>query len=193
MKLQDYEFNSLDHMTHIDNLKSIFRYGLLAHDNPYKRIDISNTEVNARRQRRENIYGRKIHDYVPFYFNPRNAMMYRNKEKDIIILAFSKKLLLQNNVIFTDKNASINDVHFYNNIENLDAINWDINKSTSWYGRPNEVKQIMMAETLVYNKVSVEFLNGIYCKNSNTKMMLMREFGLESKRVAIRPDLFFKY
>jgi len=55
MKIDTYGFTSLDHMTHIDNLESIFKYGLLAHNNPYKQIDISNTEVNARREGRESL------------------------------------------------------------------------------------------------------------------------------------------
>ncbi len=193
MNLENYNFTSLGHMTHIDHLKSIFKHGLLAHHNPYKTRDISNTEVNARRNRKESIYGRAIHDYVPFYFNPRNAMMYRNKDEDVIILAFSKKLLLGNNVVFTDKNAAASTVKFYHNINDLQKIDWSIVQSQSWNGKPETVKQTMMAEVLVYNSVSIKNLLGIYCKDSMMQKTLMQEYGLASHQVAIKPNLFFKY
>lgn len=193
MKLDNYDFTSLDHMTHIDNLDSIFKYGLQAHGNPYKKRDISNTEVNGRRERKESVYGRKIHDYVPFYFNPRNAMMYRNKDEDVVILAFSKKLLLKENVLFTDRNAATDSVHFYHNIDDLNQINWDIVKSQNWNGKPTVVKQIMMAEVLVYDKVTIDDLLGIYCKDIKTKNLLMKKYGLQSKHIIVKPNLFFKY
>ncbi len=193
MKLNKYGFTSLDHMTHISNLDSIFKYGLLAHSNPYKQVDISNSEVNNRREGKENIYGRKIHDYVPFYFNPRNAMMYRNKDEDIVILAFSKKLLLKNGVLFTNKNASTNSVKFYDDLNGLNKINWNSLTSNSWYDKSEEVKQIMMAEVLVHKKVSIKNLVGIYCKDYATKTILMKKYNLESKKVSVKPDLFFKY
>jgi len=149
--------------------------------------------VNARRNRKESIYGRAIHDYVPFYFNPRNAMMYRNKDEDVIILAFSKKLLLGNNVVFTDKNAAASTVKFYHNINDLQKIDWSIVQSQSWNGKPETVKQTMMAEVLVYNSVSIKNLLGIYCKDSMMQKTLMQEYGLASHQVAIKPNLFFKY
>jgi hypothetical protein len=130
MTLEQYGFTSLDHMTHIDNLDTIFRYGLQAHNNPYKKQDISNKEVNSRREYREYIYGRKIHEYVPFYFNPRNAMMYKNRYEDIIVLAFDKKLLTLDGTLFTDKNASTNSVH-YLHIETINSYDAKISLGNS--------------------------------------------------------------
>ncbi len=189
----DNNFVSLDHMTHINNLDSIFKYGLLAHNNPFKKIDISNTEVNSRRDKKENIYGRKVHDYVPFYFNPRNAMMYRNKDEDVVILAFSRKLLIRDNVLFTNKNAAVSNVEFYNNINDLKIIKWKMLSSNSWYGRADEVKQVMMAEVLVPDKVSINDLLGIYCKDNITKQILISKYNLKSEYISVKPTLFFKW
>jgi hypothetical protein len=193
MNFQKYGFISLDHMTHIDNLDSIFKYGLLAHNNPYKKVDISNKDVNFRRKVKENIYGRSIHDYVPFYFNPRNAMMYKNRNEQVVILAFSKSLLYKNNTLFTDRNAATKNVRFYNNLQDLDKINWDIVTSQSWNGKPEDVKQIMMAEVLVYNKVPVKYFIGIYCKDEAMKQYLMQRYNLPSSKVFVKPDYFFSY
>ena len=192
MNFQKYGFSSLDHMTHIDNLDSIFKYGLLAHNNSYKQVDISNKDVNLRRKVKENIYGRSIHDYVPFYFNPRNAMMYKNRNEQVVILAFNKSLLYQKNALFTDRNAATRNVKFYNNLQDLDKINWNIVTSQSWNGKPEYVKQIMMAEVLVYNKVPINYLMGIYCKDESMKQYLMQKYNLSSSKVSIQPELFFK-
>ncbi len=192
MVLDQYGLTSLDHMTHINNLDTILKYGLQAHNNPYKKRDISNQEVNNRRESREYIYGRKIHEYVPFYFNPRNAMMYRNKDEDIVILAFDKKLLAQDNILFTDRNASTNSVNFYNKLNDLEKINWSLVKSKRWNDKAPIVKQIMMAEVLVYKQVPISFLKGIYVKNEATKAMLMKKYNLASWKIAIEPDLFFQ-
>ena len=40
METTKYGFTSLGHMTHIENLDSILKYGLLAHNNPYKKVNI---------------------------------------------------------------------------------------------------------------------------------------------------------
>lgn len=180
-------------MTHVDNLDSIFRKGLQAHNNPHKKRDISNQNVNARREVRENIYGKKIHDYVPFYFNPRNAMIYKNRFENIVVLAFSKTLMLEENILFTDKNASSNTVHFYNKIDDLDKINWANVQRSSWCNVSNtyEVKQTMMAEVLVPKSVSMKYLKGIYCKNTKTKTMLMKKYNLPSRYIVVKPDMFF--
>ena len=150
-------------MTHIDNLDSILKYGLLSHNNSYKKVDISNKEVNSRRNKLEPIYNKNLHDYVPFYFNPRNAMLYRNQkmfDENIIILGFSKDLLLLEDSIFTNGNAASDDTIYSNDINYLLKMDWDSIYSRSWYGSDNEsfIKWSMMAEVLIYKKVKIKNL-----------------------------------
>ncbi len=191
MKFNYSSISSLDHMTHINNLDSIMRHGLLAHDNPYKCVDISNLDVNSRRKKQESVYGKSIHEYVPFYFNPRNAMMYKNREQDIIILGFDKKLLLKSDVLFTDKNAAASTAKFYNNIDDLEKINVDLLVSSSWNNEPEIVKQTMMAEVLVPKSVCIEDLVCIYCKDEMKRDALMRRNDLSSIKIIVEPEYFF--
>ena len=179
-------------MTHIDNLDSIFKYGLLAHNNPHKKKDISNQEVNERRNHKESIYGRKVHDYVPFYFNPRNAMMYKNKNKNIVILCFDKNLIYSSGALFTNKNASTNSVKYYNNINDLKEINWDYVWSESWYNKEDSfnIKQSMMSEVLVYQNVSIKYLEAIICKDQSTKKYLKKKYN--SINIIVDDKQFFK-
>ena len=88
------KMSEIFHMTDYNNLKNILLHGLHNHYNTYKQVDISNQEVNARREKVECIYGHKIHDYVPFYFNPRNAMLYKNRNNArVIILGFDVRVI----------------------------------------------------------------------------------------------------
>lgn len=189
--LDKYNIDFLYHMTHIDNLDSILKHGLLSHNNPYKQQDISNKQVNSRRSHRETIYYRKVHDYVPFYFNPRNAMLYRNLHKygdNIIILKFRRELLLQKDTIFTNKNASTDSVKYFNNFRDLDKLNWEYIWSSSWYDRII-IKQTMMAEVLVYNRVSIDYLEGIVCKSKKMKLKLEEKY--QNIDIIVNKSLFF--
>lgn len=129
IKVNDkFTLGTIDHMTHIDNLKGILDNGLMAHNNPYKIKDISNLEVNDRRSKLDPVNHKPIHDYVPFYFNPRNAMLYRNQIKygeAIIILGFDPSIIQTKNAIFTDCNAACNDTSYFDSIDNLPSLNWD--------------------------------------------------------------------
>ena len=83
-------------MTHYSNLVGIIKNGILPKNKlPNPVYDISNQDVQKRREKLEYIYNRQIHDYVPFYFNPKNPMLYvrRNIQHEIIILAITKSLL----------------------------------------------------------------------------------------------------
>jgi len=156
------------HMTHIDNLEMILKHGLFSHDNPYQSIDISDNEVNNRRSRREPIYGKSIHSYVPFYFNPKNPMLYVRKhfQGDIVILACENQLILKEGSLITDGNASSSYTRFgKGSISSLAKLNWHtINKSTDYYMHPKTLRE-RMAETLVPDHVQVSSIKKIICHN----------------------------
>jgi hypothetical protein len=176
------------HMTHIDNLPSIARHGLLAHDNPYRKVDISNPEVNGRRKRREHIYGRSLHTYVPFYFNPRNAMMYQRREEKIVVLAFSATVLGREGTIFTDRNAAAADVRFFKDPKELRHLDWKRIYANSWYDDDN-LKKTMMAEVLVYEHMPLRYLRAVYCKHIEAREVAARIFP--KIRVSVDTHLFF--
>ena len=177
---------TIDHMTHIDNLDSIFKNGLLAHNNPYKKIDISNKEVNDRRNKLEPIYNKNIHDYVPLYFNPRNAMLYRNQRKfgdAVVILAFNKNTILLDNSFFT------------NDIKELEheAWNWNMIWSRSWNEQPDaeDIKWSMMAEVLIYEKLEITQLQAIYCSSNKAKKHIEDRYHPDNIEIIVNSRVFF--
>lgn len=187
---------TIDHMTHINNLDSILEHGLLAHNNPHKKVDISNQEVNSRRNKIEHIYNRNIHDYVPLYFNPRNAMLYRNQKMfgdSIIVLAFDKDLLLSKNSIFTNGNAASDNTSYFNNIKDLLQMDWDKIWSSSWNGLEDSevIKWSMMAEVLIYKKLDITKLVTIYCSSNKVKKDIENKYQLGSVDVSVDRHIFF--
>ena len=182
------------HMTHIKNLPSILEHGLLAHNNPYQQVDISNQAVNARRSHCETIYGRSVHDYVPLYFNPRNAMLYKTQiqyRSDIVMLGFSNEVLLMENSLFTNGNASSNGIWFSNDLESLNDINWNNVFSQSWYGYPESLKRTMMSEVLVHQQLGLTMLESIYCSNDAVTRQVKQHVSMKSIKITTQKDLFF--
>lgn len=169
--LDFYGVKHLFHMTHIDNLPSILKHGLLAHNNSHKKVDISDCDVNNRRSRKEPIYNKSIHSYVPFYFNPKNNMLSRrrNIQDDIVILVFKKELLLKQGTIFTDSNASTDRAEFYNNLKDLKKLNFKCIYTKGYYSGYEDGANKRMAEVLVQDYVSSNHIEAIICNNFRTK------------------------
>jgi len=164
-------FDHLYHMTHIDNLSSILLYGLLPHGNVHQKTDISDRDVNKRRARNEPIYSKPIHSYVPFYFNPKNPMLYvrSNLSKHIVILQMNQELLYAKGSLFTDGNASCDSTSFYSNPSNLKELDWTCLRAKENYLGLYDGKRKRMAECLVPNKVSAVNIEKILVNSFETK------------------------
>jgi len=170
-KLDQFKIKYLFHMTHIDNLESILSHGLYSHNNQYQKIDISDNQVNARRQKAEPIYHKSIHAYVPFYFNPKNNMLSRrrNIQDSIVILVLNRELMLKPNSVFSDGNASSDATRFYSNFEDLDKINFTCVQTKGYYNSFEDGGRKRMAEVLVPHHVNAQYIKGIICNNPMTK------------------------
>jgi hypothetical protein len=192
------DVTTVGHMTHIENLEGILANGLLAHNNPHKKVDISNQEVNARRSALEPIYKKSMHDYVPFYFNPKNAMLYRNqcqfKKGGIVVLGFNKNIITTSGAVYTNGNASRRDTCFSNDKKFLDQINWDYVFSTRWNYQGNSyeaIKTAMMSELLVHGEVSIDKLEIIFCETEQTKQYIINNLKVNGIRVEVCSKMFF--
>ena len=191
--IQQANLQTIDHMTHIKNLESILANGLHAHGNKHQQVDISNQDVNSRRAiKTEQIHNRSLHDYVPFYFNPRNAMLYKTTKEHgdlIVILGFSPSITQHG--IVTDGNAANDCTYFGTPEEGLSCINWMEVFSDSWFD-DQERKRQMMAEVLIPHKVSIEHLTHIFCASDRIKEYIDSNFSLDSVEVMKMPHIFFQ-
>lgn len=198
------KMSEIFHMTHSSNLKNILVYGLQNHYNAHKKVDISNREVNDRREKVEHIYGRKIHDYVPFYFNPRNAMLYPSKDNiHVVILGIDVKVIKDHltRVLFSDRNAAVNNARFSKylpDLQNPNFINFNEVFSQRWCNNGivnNDIKQKMMAEILIDDIVCSRYIRSVYVKNPIYKKAVEDQLGedlnMYNINVVVDPAKFF--
>jgi hypothetical protein len=187
-----YGIHSLWHMSHRQNIQSICKTGILNYKVAYKLspkpIDISDPNAQRWRERKEPIYKRPIHEYVPLYLNPRNAMLYKRREcqQDICIIEVDLQLLNKHEFLFTDGNAASRNTKFFNNIDDLIKIPWDVLRSSGWIDKPDG-KRKMCSEVLIYPMVPIKFILKIHCMTDDTCEIVN---GC-NKEVTITKSLYF--
>ena len=159
------------HITHIDNLESILSEGgLLAYN-----IMLLETQTNYTNIAYQNIQDRRattdvpcggggvLHDYVPFYFAPRSPMLYTisrgnvenytQGQAAVIHLVSSIENIEAEDLcfVFTDGHAVMTFTNFFDDLNYLRAIDWDVMESRYWNdtNEDNDRKRRRQAEFLV--------------------------------------------
>ncbi|WP_286859407.1 MULTISPECIES: DUF4433 domain-containing protein [Sphingobacterium] len=152
------------HFTHIDNLESILKNGLICTNQKQAlgiaHYNIANKSIQTRRSTMEIIcedeksYG-YVHDYVPFYFSTRTPMLLSliNQKKvdqpEIIYFGIKTELIRTKELIFSDASANTQQPpNFFKNFDNLSKLNWDIINSRKWGYNEND-KHKKMAEVFI--------------------------------------------
>ena len=192
--LKQYNINYIYHMTHVNNLQNILQYGLQSHNNNLVKNKIDNKEVQKLRNFNDPIYNKNVHSYVPFYFNPKNAMLYVNKENqgNLIILVFDAKLIYDKGSLFTDGNSSVENItKFYNNLNDLNKLDWNC-INTKYWNDIEDGRRKRMSEVLVPNKVDINKLKKIYCINNHIKSYIDNiMINYPNIKVEVNTEIFF--
>jgi len=195
---QEHRGRCFYHFTHIDNIESIVKYGLLSTNEKKKRgirhVNLAAEEIQARRSVMEvnrYPYG-TIHDYVPFYFASRTPMLLnvinrKNVDQQLIVyIAVSIDKLLKDNVIFTDASANATErPNFYRDPRNLNSLNWILIDSSGW-GYDDRERRERMAEVLVYKRVPLDWIENYIVYNSFCKEKIIeiyKKYGLEKPKI----------
>ena len=165
--IQKHNIQYLYHMTDLRNLASVLQHGLLSHNEAHRRglvsVDISNQEVNQRRGQ-TSIDDTPLHDYVNFYFQPKNPMLSvkRDIQSQIVFLGVDPRLLLEKTTVFSDGNAAADSTTFYRGTNSLDRLPWEAINAAYWNNFADG-KRIKCAEILVYPKVEISSVLRIFC------------------------------
>lgn len=185
---KEYEIKYFHHMVHHENLEGILTNGLLSHNEVIKRgelkKDIAMEEVQDLRSSKYIVdpvldketgqtveVGRKVHDYVPFYFNARNPMMYRRKSinPELVILLVDASVINNPDVYFSNGNAASHNTSFYKGQENLHVVPFETVYASSWNHDDPEIKKENVrkrcSEVLIYPSLSVSEIKHIVCPN----------------------------
>ena len=188
----------LFHMTHADNLLSILQHGLFSHNSAPNYLDISNPDVNSRRERTDPVHKNSLHDYVPLYFNPRNAMLYEKQAEyrsDIVLLEVSRRVCLSNYTLFTERNAAANRCRFAYCLSDVVKFDWLNIQSRNWAtdgAVQVDKKQLMMSECLVYGHIDTEDLVAVHTMNTSMSSKLQSMLAsAQHPSIRFSPSLFF--
>lgn len=196
-------------MLHYTNLENILIHGLLSHNAAYNKKlitrDISMSEVQDRREKKNiNVNGKSmnVHDFVSFYFQPRNPMLYRRKDiQDELIMIFVNADILKTNIteskyaIFTDGNAGSASTKFYGGLKKMELIDFELLKSGSWNHDDKEVKKEnkrkMCSEVLVYPSIIAPEIEKIICPNKKMYdyvLDIIKKHGDNAKHIEVEID-----
>lgn len=175
------------HLTHVDNLPSIIQSGgcLSFSQKQTQRIDHVNIAYETIQDRRALTSvpcdpGGCLHDYVPFYFAPRPPMLYaihrghvegyEQGQAPLIHLVTTVQDVNDSGSkwVFTDGHATMAFTEFFDDLADLDEVDWEIMKSQLWYDTPTlpDRKRRRQAEFLIKDCCSWELFSEIGVINS---------------------------
>lgn len=196
--------HNLYYITHIDNVPSIITHGILSHNQVEQKginyTQIYNKDIVANRQQKTipiDSKARSLWFFANLYFQPRNPMLFRvlatTSSENIAILAIDKKIIDRDDIYITDGNAANMPTQFYTSsdgkkiIAGMTAI---LNKE--YWTEESGDKRKIMAECLVPESVSPDYIQTIYVVNHEIAKKV-RRMGIPSHiSIVPQPDIFFQ-
>ena len=205
------------HITHYENLTSIIANRAIFSDKCCREKSKNHKVIGMseiKRRRLEELVVKchpdtKVGEYVPFYFCPRSIMLFlmhkgnhpdikysKGQESIVHIQADMKAVTTwadMNSVkwALSDRNAGAYYAEFYNNMADLNKINWEAVSSPDF--RPPNIKEGKQAEFLVYETFPIDLIEQIGVINQSIKVqveMIVKDSCLENK-VKIYSDWYF--
>ncbi len=176
------------HITHLDNLSSILNSGGLIACNDLRQQQVNYTDIAH-----QTIQDKRavitvpcsvkglLHDYVPFYFAPRSPMLcavYHQKGKiyqnEVIhLVSKAEEIRAFNlNFAFTDGHAIMAFSGFFDNLNDLSQIDWQIMREKYWNdtNEDNDRKRRRQAEFLVHQCCPWTLIKEIGVINNDIKI-----------------------
>ncbi|MDZ7692353.1 MAG: DUF4433 domain-containing protein [Balneolaceae bacterium] len=140
--------------------------------------------------------GGTFKDYVAFYFGPRSPMLYeikhgyngvtqRNQEEIIYLVTTIEKVEEHGcNYVFYDGHAYHAFSNCYNDVQDLEHIDWPIVKAKYWNNREDDMdrKRRKQAEFLIHTSLPWSAIKGICAINDSAKQKV--EHILQSQSIS---------
>lgn len=194
----------LYYITHVNNLPSILRYGILSHRQVEERkipfTPVYNPEIVANRESRVTPVGKSLWEYANVYFQPRNPMLYKvlseNDKKDVVIVGVSPKILDTTGALISLGNAASSLTPILEVAQGLQNINgeyWPIINS-DWWKTEDGTKRKIMAECLVPNGIPVSEIHSVYVTSLTVADKVRSALKDDSPQVSVvvEPHMFFQ-
>jgi hypothetical protein len=196
-------------MTHVDNIPHILEYGITHINSPNSNPDyigIGDSSLIDRRSSFELNNGRKLGEYIPFYFWYRMPMLFVIQKgyngvkatlpKDIVYCVSTIQMILSlsHDFVFTDGHA-VNGLTMQYGPEELNNIDevlkWEAIKAKFWVDENNlDVKRRKEAEFLLDGDLEKEAILGYLVYDDDVKQKLIA-WGIDEKLVHIGKHYYF--
>lgn len=151
--------------------------------------------------------GGVLHDYVPFYFAPRSPMLlaihkgyvegYTAGQDSIIYLVSTAQAVEQasGKFAFTDGHGIMTITDFFDDLQNLDKIDWAIMKEKYWANTEDDGdrKRRRQAEFLIHSSCPWNLISDIVVIDKQTEevvLELLKEAG-HKPRVRVKPSWYY--
>ncbi|RZR50516.1 type II toxin-antitoxin system toxin DNA ADP-ribosyl transferase DarT [Vibrio vulnificus] len=199
-------------IVHRDNIEWILDNGLHAGNSSVcadNWVHIGNPELISKRSTHPVPIGPggTLHDYIPFYFTPFSPMLKniqsgwggvkKRDNSEIVILVSSLRSIDRQGIpfVFTDSHAYYMWSSFYNDLSDLDKIDWEIIQKRDFKRDADDPAKFerYQAEALIHKHVPVEALVGMACFSDDVKQyleQLIQKSG-QSLQVVTRPGWYF--
>lgn len=201
----------LFHITHLDNVPGILRRGLLCRNRiedlqvPY--MDLSDAECQERRSCRD-LDGRSVdlHDYVPLFIEPRNAMLYRLQRSlsesgtadELAILQVSAAAAQWGASLLADGIASspVSQIFHARDAAGWESLDWEAIRCRCWLDQPDPqaAKRRRMAEVMVSSHLQQRHIHKVWLKSPSAMEGLrarLKEVSVPEAAVDQERRLFF--
>ena len=198
------KIKNLYYITHIDNIPSILKNGILSHTlinkEDIKFTPIYDKQIVSNRAKKNAPNGKSLWDFANLYFQARNPMLYRvaieNGVDNLAILGINPNIIKKDNVFISVGNAASSASEILPAKEGLKVIKqkeiWKIINS-EWWREEDGSKRKIMAECLVPEVVPSNFINTIYVANHKTAEKVADIIKTNFPKIAVVPEshLFF--
>ncbi len=196
-------------MTHIENIPHIIQNGITHKDSKNANQDYKAIGDNSLISTRDGLKipnGKKLGDYIPFYFGLRTPMLYvikngfngvkaLNPDKIVYCVSSLKKISDSSlRFIYSDGHATDGFTNFFTSEDLLEIENQvDFKATNAKYWKKEDdldFKRKKEAELLVEEDIPFELLLGFITYNEDSKVQVS-QFGIDSKKIVVRPNYYF--
>ncbi len=204
----------LYHLTHINNLESIIHCnGCLSYNEKQKRaIDHQNIAFNHIQERRARKQvpcgpGGVLHDYVPFFFAPRPPMLYtiyrgnvehlQDGQNSLIYLTTNAQAVSESGCawVFTDGHGTMAFTDFYDTLERLEEVDWDVMESRYWNDTDSDPdrKRRRQSEFLIKDQCPWTLISNIGVPNQQilTQVQKILDVTAHNPIISIHRDWYY--
>lgn len=164
----------LYHLTELDNLDSIIKYGMLPRktvlEQNIKFENVANMEIISKRKQLN------LDKYIPFHFHPYSAFDVAVKHTyyrhDMIYMCITRELAqFYDYKILPKHPLSMDECKLYNYDEGFNRIDWDTMMEKN---RTDEyAKHVKMAECLTEESIPIEYFKCIYVQSEEVKERIL--------------------